>query len=119
MATLNDHKRNSLLSILNVDSGHIDDLETAWLLVVVIAPNGIHINDLWKQKWKEDGVTLGQYNHMFYTWLGNMGYTGTLNDRQHQYWEFLDPGDFPNFAILGRAGSAILDYIDRFILSRI
>lgn len=82
----NDHKRDSLMTLLSVSEGHISDLERSWLLTEVVTPAGNHTNDLWKQLLVEKGVSGNNINDMMNTWLGTLGYTGSLSGRSHGYW---------------------------------
>jgi len=52
------------------------------------------------------GITAGHFNDMLFEWLGTLGFTGTLNDRQLAFWsagaplgaDLIVDGDFPNLA---------------------
>ena len=104
MSNLNDIKK-AALETLTGNTGSIDDLETEWLLSVVVAPNGEHINDLWKQYILEQGFDDAS------SWLASLGYTtGGINNQWRDYWEALGPAELFDFQV--ELGSIVTYQVD-------
>lgn len=85
---VNDCKYNVLLRELGVTSGHINDLELAWLhSLIVSATKAKHINDAWMQYWDEQLVPSGHYNDRAFTWLTSVGAAGqSITDKWAYFW---------------------------------
>ena len=79
---INDAKHNYLATATGL-TGHIDDLERAWLKQE--GGTGNQVNDLWRSMLAGQGFT-GALPDAQYAWLGSMGYTGHINDRFWNFW---------------------------------
>lgn len=85
---LNDEKLKALRTYLGVAEGHITQLEKDYL--VALGASGDTITDLWMDYLVNVSAypqVRGHLNDMWYAWLGDLGFTGSLNDRWLQYWD--------------------------------
>lgn len=86
MTHRNDDKA-SALATLTGSTGHVDDLETEWLLSAVTTPVSAQVNDLWMELFVQQGVSATDFNGAAYEFLGDLGYTGALPNRWAAYWK--------------------------------
>ncbi len=97
----NDHKWEGLINYLEVDGGHIDDLELTMMLQVAgEKPTEDQINDVWHRYLVLYKGLDGHINDMFYQFLINQGIPPQhINDMWHAFWElfvgFEPPPRFP------------------------
>lgn len=61
-------------------TGHINDLEVLWLQSQ--GATSRQIMDAWDQYFDLQGIAAGMHNDRKFAWLGAMGFTGSLNDRE-------------------------------------
>lgn len=81
---INDAKHNKLSTALAHD-GHIDDLELEWLQSFV-AVTALDIEGAWHEYFDSLVIATGNFNDRAFTWLGGLGYLGSLSDRWYSYW---------------------------------
>lgn len=83
MPTLNDCRLTALVGMFG--AGHVNDLLLLWLQA-----NGAtssNLNDAWYEMLvAHQIVTPFHRNDAWYELLGSLGYTGSLNDREHEFW---------------------------------
>ena len=85
MTHRNDDKL-SALETLTVSTGHVDDLEKAWLLATITVPVSDQMNDLWMELFIQEGATATNWNNAADEWLAGLLYTGSLPDKWKAYW---------------------------------
>jgi hypothetical protein len=117
MSHVNDLKLASLETLTGT-TGHIDDLELAWLTTVVVTPAGNQVNDLWLRLFLENGATSGEFNTAAYEFLSGLGYTGALNDMWYSYWGDAGGGGGGIGAIKDRDGNVVRDRDGNIITGR-
>ena len=110
MSQVSDLKLRALRNALSTATGHIDDLERAWLLFS--GATGEHVQTLWYDylvNVAASPVAPRHINDMFYEWLGLLGFTGALDDRWLQFWG--DYGTFPTTFIDFRTRSVMAPFV--------
>lgn len=85
MPHISDLKR-AALETLTGQTGHINDLEKAWLLGELSASEPQNINDLWNQYLVAQGAGPGHTGDMLAEWLIGLGYAGSVSDMLAQMW---------------------------------
>jgi len=83
MATLNDSRFESLRG--QGFTGATNDMVLQWLQAGGATSGAI--SDAWREFLDTLGFSTGQRNDDWYAYLGSLGYTGSLNDRELQFWE--------------------------------
>lgn len=112
MPQVNDCRHSALVS--QFGSGHVNDLMLLWLQANGATSN--HINDAWREMLiAQNVIPPFQINDGWYALLGALGYTGSLNDREHEFW-CVGGGVFPpienlyvNWELIGGALSVSPD----------
>jgi hypothetical protein len=101
VATLNDEKKRSLLSLLGGTQGSVDDLFKEWLVANVTGANAKNtIPDLWKLYLSDQGYSDGTLQDDTKAYLAAKGYTGSLADMEKAAWA---ADDYLGIAYLLRA----------------
>lgn len=93
--TLNDAKLEALRVYLGVTGGQVTQLEKDYL--VLLGASGDSVNELWMDYLENNSAfpqDPGQFNDMAYGWLGDLGYTGNMNERWKQYWQAIESTTF-------------------------
>jgi len=78
----NDLKRQALLN-QGIPAQAMSDMTLAWLKSLGATANTIP--DAWWEYLTGQGYS-GSLGDMQYTWLGDLGFTGTISDRWHAFW---------------------------------
>lgn len=86
MTHVNDARRSALQTQTGLDKP-IMDMELAYLQHHGATAN--NLTDAWREVLIGQGVTPGPINDMLFEWLGSLGATGSLSDRQRYFWETL------------------------------
>lgn len=90
MTTLTDAKL-ATLETLTGNTGHVQDLEREYLLLLVTGPVVANtIDDLWFQVFDEASIPAGHFNDRFYAYMDTILAPATqdhYNDRRQEYWE--------------------------------
>jgi hypothetical protein len=84
---VSDAKLEALRYLLGTFDGQIDNLEKEFLLMA--GASGQSCNALWYDyvgRVAPSFVAKTHINDMYYKWLGNLGFTGSLDDRWEAYW---------------------------------
>ena len=86
MTTLQDEKMAVMVAELGPGLGTVGDYEVEYVKAISGAVDLPTAQQAWMAFWDEQLVAPGVYNDRAYEWLGDFGFTGSLNDRWMAYW---------------------------------
>lgn len=85
MPTLNELKRQVYSDQTGITDGALPDLERQWLYFQLGEGSSDALPSLWMKWLYSLGYTSGTFNERLFSFLGDLGYTGSLTERWYDW----------------------------------